>query len=422
MHEGGLTPRQMALMRLLISVVGVSVTVVLVACGGSEDPAASPAGAESPATSPAGPESSAVRPSAPASAPVASGSWDVLPAVKAKHYQELKAVTVGSQVVIVSGVDGTQSRLKALAFDRGSERWRRTTSPLEPRFGYSAVAAGDEVLVWGGCCGPGGGDGSQADGIRYEVAVDEWRAMAKSPLADRFSHSAVWTGEEMIVWGGIAGSPGGTGGDVTSTGAAYDPRTNAWREISDAPIDARSNHVGVWTGEEMIIWGGALGRYRGDETQLLSSSGGAYSPESDTWREIATAPIPSRAGAEAVWTGEEMIVWNSEAGAAYDPAVDAWRELPDAPRGLAVYDTVVWSEATMLVWGGGGASGHADGIAYDPGSDEWARIPKAPLAGRDRHAAVSTDDGMLVWGGCCAGSDYYSDGATYALRGTPSSR
>jgi len=56
----------------------------------------------------------------------------------------------------------------------------------------------------------------------------------------------------MIVWGGWSGA-----GVQINTGGRYNPVTNAWSATSlvGAP-DARYQHTAVWTGSEMIVWGG----------------------------------------------------------------------------------------------------------------------------------------------------------------------
>ena len=65
----------------------------------------------------------------------------------------------------------------------------------------------------------------------------------------RWSHTAVWTGSEMIVWGGV--------GDGMNTGGRYNPSTDSWTATSttNAPT-RRLNHTTVWTGSKMIVWGG----------------------------------------------------------------------------------------------------------------------------------------------------------------------
>jgi len=66
----------------------------------------------------------------------------------------------------------------------------------------------------------------------------------------RSNHTAVWTGTEMIVWGGSSRYQ-------LNTGGRYDPITNRWRETSTGAFvpSVRQDHTAVWTGTEMIVWG-----------------------------------------------------------------------------------------------------------------------------------------------------------------------
>ncbi|MBS1124141.1 MAG: hypothetical protein H6Q90_6369, partial [Deltaproteobacteria bacterium] len=83
------------------------------------------------------------------------------------------------------------------------------------------------------------------------LPINTWTAL---PTADapsgRTHHTAIWTGTEMIVWGG--------GFPSLSTGARYRPDTDAWTAVPDqgAP-STRASHTAVWSGTEMIIWGGS---------------------------------------------------------------------------------------------------------------------------------------------------------------------
>ena len=55
----------------------------------------------------------------------------------------------------------------------------------------------------------------------------------------------------MIVWGGVGN------GSYLNTGGRYNPSTDSWTATSttNAPA-ARFLHTAVWTGSEMIVWGG----------------------------------------------------------------------------------------------------------------------------------------------------------------------
>src|SRR5207253_4442205 len=100
-----------------------------------------------------------------------------------------------------------------------------------------------------------GGNNSLAviTGGTDDPGTDRWTATTttNAPIA-RTGHTAVWTGSEMIVWGGSNNNIGSL-----NTGGRYNPNTDGWIATStaNAPL-ARNAHVAVWTGSEMIVWGG----------------------------------------------------------------------------------------------------------------------------------------------------------------------
>ena len=75
---------------------------------------------------------------------------------------------------------------------------------------------------------------------------DGWMATAGPPLG-RVGHTAVWTGSEMIIWGGFSV-------EAFNTGGRYNPATDDWTSttITNAP-DVRFFRKAVWTGSETGI-------------------------------------------------------------------------------------------------------------------------------------------------------------------------
>src|SRR5947208_16843311 len=91
---------------------------------------------------------------------------------------------------------------------------------------------------------------------------------------------AVWTGTEMIVWGGSDDA------NHLNTGGRYNPANDSWMatSITNAP-EARSGHTAIWTGSNMIVWGG------GDGTSNFNN-GGRYDPGTNSWTATSTANAP----------------------------------------------------------------------------------------------------------------------------------
>ncbi|HXI02705.1 MAG TPA: hypothetical protein VNI57_05960, partial [Candidatus Saccharimonadales bacterium] len=223
---------------------------------------------------------------------------------------------------------------------------------------------------------------------------------------------------EMIVWGGLGAQATGL-----ATGGRYDPIADKWSPTSISGVPAgRIWHTATWTGDEMIVWGGTA-----SSNAQPMDTGGRYDPASDTWQETAVRNAPSaRVFASAVWTGTGMIVWGGsflDDGGIYDPGVDTWRPISTvgAPAGRAGH-TAVWSGRQMAVWGGSVVQTGPDdtGGLYDPVADLWTLMPtdNAPSA-RKWHTAVMGSNEMIVWGGADANETLNATGAAYGFDVSP---
>jgi hypothetical protein len=278
------------------------------------------------------------------------------------------------------------------------------TGAPAPREAFTAVWTGAEMIVWGGF-----NVTTQLDtntGGRYSPATDSWTPTATTGAPDpRDTHTAVWTGTKMVIWGG--------GNEVfvpKNNGGRYDPTMNTWAPTttsgSSVPA-AREYHTAVWSGSRMVIWGGWDGSKDID-------TGGRYDPTADSWATTARGgSSPSaRDSHTTIWTGTSMVVWGGQddtstaqnTGGRYDPVGNSWSATTTtgAP-GARWLHSAVWTGSRMIVWGGfdGTADLNTGGI-YDPAGDGWSLTSTvgAPVA-RDQHVAVWTDSlsEMDVWGG-----------------------
>lgn len=274
--------------------------------------------------------------------------------------------------MIVWGGSGASGRTdRGGRYDPVLDAWTPTTTLGAPtaRSSHAAVWAGDEMIVWGGT----DASGATNTGGRYDPRTDLWSPTSTvgAPPGRRFGHSAVWTGGEMIVWGGVPTGPAGSPG----SGGLYDPIHDSWSPTSTIGAPAtRDGHTAVWTGDEMVVWGGS-------GPSRITSGVGRYDPAADSWiPSVATGAPPARTGHTAIWTGSDMIVWGGSSGASdggrYDPAADAWRATstvgaPSPRSGHAA----VWTGALMLVWGGAGTqhTGGRYGVDFDRDQDGFSR-------------------------------------------------
>lgn len=280
-----------------------------------------------------------------------------------------------------------------------------TAGAPSPRFLHTAVWTGSKMLIWGGFEGKPAV--VTATGAAYDAAKKMWKPISTigAPTA-RHSHSAVWTGSKMIVWGGYGES------SLSADGALYDPDLDTWKPMSTANQPApRTQHSAVWTGSSLIVWGGSPG-------SQATATGGVYDPVADTWTATSPTGAPTpRSLHTAVWTGTRMIVWGGsdtfdwlDDGATFDPAQGpsgAWVGPTSAtgapgPRDAAIG---VWTTSRMLIWGGWtGGPYESTGAIFDPGagmSGSWTAMPAAGApSARAEHVGLWTGGDLFVWGGC----------------------
>ena len=327
-----------------------------------------------------------------------------------------------------------------------NDTWTPTSTNGAPagRIEHTAVWTGSEMIVGGGITS----SGYEHTMGRYNLATDSW--ITQSHIAMTAKHTAVWSGSEVIYYSGymvpnypyascsfmyaqwLCNNPYGYWSDASR----YNPATDTWSYFS---ASSRSHHSAVWTGNEMIVWGGRLsdvyncfcfehccimctGCEPTPTTRYYTLSNGIrYNPATNNVTSI-TSPLASMEGS-IIWTGQEAIVWGGrqyskncscpdpciyppyacghicqcsessstdDIGYRYNPNIGAWTQLStvNAPAGQYGH-SAVWTGTDMIIWPGA--------KKYDPVNDTWTPISTngAPSNG----PSVWTGAEMLTWGG-----------------------
>lgn len=395
--------------RLLAPIVVL--LVALTACGSRTS-----GGGPSATTAPSTPTSGSATPSHTAT----PATWQMLapaPAVlrTAMHRgSPITAVWDGEEVLMVTKLlvaNPDDCNTVGAAYSPAKNAWRALPpfrgvgNCYEPLTWDKAVWDGKEMLIWG------------TTNAAFNPSTNTWRHLPPSPLKWASPAFAVWTGRQMIGWGG------GAGDAVTGEGAAFTPATNSWKRLPPAPLAGNGRvTTGAWTGHEVVVAGGmALGR-RG---MHLFRDAAAYDPGSGTWRRLAPMPIAQWASA-AVWDGHDVLLTSGEVRRtpgttepqtrilAYDPASDRWRWIADLeyPREGAAS---IWTGTELVVWGGTlGTQIPPHGEVYHPATDAWTAMPRSPLRARTGPVAVWTGTSVVFWGGQDARTwNWTEDGAAF---------
>jgi hypothetical protein len=199
------------------------------------------------------------------------------------------------------------------------------------------------------------------------VLPGSWQPTRLPPIDGRSNHAMAWTGTEAVIWGGISSSSDPKhsvfDGVMPRNGAAYDPATDRWRTIPNAPIPGRITPLVVWTGHEVVVFGGQIG----EQSRL---DGAAWNPATNRWRTIARAPLT---GSEAVgaWLDGRLYVVTSAGAASYDPGNDSWTALPEAPIRPGWRTAAVAAGRLFVVAYGDGATPPVEWAVLDPATGAW---------------------------------------------------
>jgi hypothetical protein len=265
-----------------------------------------------------------------------------------------------------------------------------------------------------------------AGSVVDRLAQGKWKELDPGPAEVLTDLSSVWTGKRLIALG-YRISP------AAPEAASFNPRTGTWWTVPSPPAGVRKGALVVWTGTEMIVWGG------GDTTGPSVESrqdGIVYDPRTEQWRGMSAAPFAPADGTTATWTGRELLVTNGYSerclsvsasscypdAASYDPATDTWDTVPDPPVSLRGNNSIraTWTGRDVVYVVPSGTLAARAAVAFDPELRTWRRLEPPFATGtfgavglvRDGRAAASvswnthdlewvrlTADGRWVRGG-----------------------
>jgi len=381
----------------------VIVAALLAGCGGGPGKG----GASTTTASTSAPVSaSTTRPAA-----ADAGTWSLIP--DGPNPVGPPVAWTGTDVLVAqAGCCADLGSVNLTAYNPATTAWQALPpTPLTPREFTAGAWTGTEMVLAGGLASPDG-DAEHAvavtDGAAWEAATNTWHPIAAMPTTlPGGDPTAVWTGREVLVWSSVPSTPNSDGREVV---LAYNPTTDTWRTLPPSGLTPRADAITVWTGKELVIWGGI-----NSDFTAAYADGARLDPVTDTWRRLPPAPVPARGMATAVWSGHEILLWGGDTaagtevgkGAAYDPATNTWRALPLSPLRAKTLPAGVWTGHFFLVIGGSaGGSLPAPGpgaAAYDPATNSWTALPAAPLyppgLNSPTVAADQREGGTALWTG-----------------------
>ena len=178
-------------------------------------------------------------------------------------------------------------------WDAATDTWQKPEE-FDRAYSFGHCFTGDEVYIYGGAESSAFG-WTKDDGWVYSFETGKWRELPKADgPGERRDFAMCWTGTQVLVWGGerrVTRKVRVNDQEIDwpffillNSGGAFDPKTERWTALpTEGAPSARFHCIGVWTGTEMIVWGGLV---EGEGSHVWLYDGHAYDPEKRTWREL----------------------------------------------------------------------------------------------------------------------------------------
>ncbi len=247
-------------------------------------------------------------------------------------------------------------------FDPVAKTWTNLGNPPLEFHHFQPVVFDDKIYVVGALIGDYPSETPVSNVYIFDPADNSWTTGPEIPVARRrgAGGTVVHNGKIYV----IAGNTNGHSGGFVKWLDAFDPVTDEWTTLKDAPTE-RDHFTAVAIGDKIYAAGGR-------KTDLPNPFDGeiyqidVYDINTDNWT-TPTGGIPRmRAGTMAVGYGSDLIVIGGESSFSttahkdvdvYDTTNNSWSDLPDLITGRHSGGAVVWNDVIYVASGSGGQGG-----------------------------------------------------------------
>ncbi len=211
------------------------------------------------------------------------------------------ALYTGSRVLIWGGSSGGSPIAGGFLYNPGGA-WTQMSTANAPNARTNAgyVWSGTEFILFGG---RPLGSGASNEGFAYNPTMDKWRSLStvSAPTA-RYDVFTVWMQDKMLVYGGR--DAGGAFDDA----AIYTPMGDTWTSApSNAKRSAPAGRTGFpgFLGTRAFLVGGL------DTSQKPTTDGHVFDAANNVWLDPIPGWMPPayHEYGVGVWTGAELILW-----------------------------------------------------------------------------------------------------------------
>ncbi|MBI9102694.1 MAG: hypothetical protein JEY99_09775 [Spirochaetales bacterium] len=246
-------------------------------------------------------------------------------------------------------------------FDPAMKTWSqmKATSPLIHH--YQPLVYDKKIYMVGAMTGfyP---DEPPMDSIQiYDPVEDLWKIGGSIPEERRRggSGAVLYNGKIYIAGGITSGHTSGTNGWFDS----YNPETDSWEKLADAP-HIRDHFHGVVVGHKLYCIGGRNGSFHDPDFESFFAAVineiDVYDFETSTWSilpPVSSLPVGSAEGGVATLNGKILYFGGENATEAlelcweFDPETEKWSELPPLNQGRHGTQAISYSNKVWVACG-----------------------------------------------------------------------
>ncbi|MDO1445023.1 kelch repeat-containing protein [Rhodocytophaga aerolata] len=270
-------------------------------------------------------------------------------------------VRVGDSFYLVGG-----RNIKPVeAYNTKTRQWKKLATPPLEMHHFQAIEYKGEIVVAGAFTG-GFPHETPIPKIQiYNPTTDKWREGAEIPENRRRGAAGVVVYQDKIylVCGIIDGH---YDGHVTWLDE-YDPKTNKWRQLPDAP-HARDHFQAAVVNNQLFVAGGRRSTHKtGHVLDLTVPEVDIFDFKTNTWKTLPAAQnIPTqRAGTAAVTLGKQVLIIGGESPQklahnqteAFDFKTNTWQTLAPLQTGRHGTQAILYQNKVFVAAGSANQGG-----------------------------------------------------------------
>ena len=237
----------------------------------------------------------------------------------------------------------------------------------------------------------------------YDPRTDAWKQVSSMPT-NRFHHGVAALAGKIYVMGGSGKDHG-----HLSTASVYDPQSDQWQPLADI-ASARSRFAAVAADGKIYAIGGVRNRDENDDeaddedTEMTMAAVEAFDPVLGAWAKVASMSVQRSLHAVAVVDGKIYAIGGYgtddlvDSVEMYNPQADNWQQMASMPQAMCRHAAAAMGGKIFVTGGFTHGSPLSTVMEFDPEANTWTTLANMGMA-RAGHTSASIGGKLYVFGG-----------------------